>query len=822
MTATLAQGFRPGGLQPARSRSSLGFGVEGHDFIVNQVHHIETTVSALVNSQSFPLALGVDPLTTGVDVSDESLASESSNVLNALGNDLLIFLFATIGIVPLFKVLKASPVLGFLSAGLVMGPAGLGLFSDLDDLGSLADAGVLFLLFEQGLELTVDRLKSLSRYAFGMGTLQVLLCTAAFFTFPFVGGVTFLEKIIGSPAEVVDITRFDEALVVGAALSLSSSAFVLKIMQERGLLSTKSGSAALGILLLQDIAVVPLLVLLPIIENSKGSMPIEQQAALLGATFLKAILGLGGILVVGGQVTKFLFALVAQTKSSETFVALVLLVALGTGALTDAIGLSSTLGAFTAGTLLAESNYRTQIESDIKPFRGLLLGLFFLTTGASVDPIVIREQWTTVLALLAGLVAFKAVITTSLGPFFGLSRSESVVTGLLLSGGGEFAFVVLTLADRLDVIPDKLAKVLVGVVVLSMALTPTLGTIGETIAGFYEEREKKRMIEELPRHGPEVVDGLLGANAELASKDAVSSIAPTLVDERESIAGSDIVICGFNKVGQNIASFIQQTELDGKEMGSSNLMRYVGFDLDPKIVMQSFRDGKRVLYGDGSVPMVLETAGIDNPKLFIVTYDDHQVVLSSVERLRQSFPSVPIFARASQQAYCNPLIEAGATRVLSDEMEASLRFTYDVLDEFQLPIAPPPDMPDQKRDVNSFVKESRKDLLREQRASYDAYQAEKYLNNNPDSSRPIRRDGSPFKRFEEIIEDGARRMGVEIALSGPPESSSLSAAPPNMYGRSPDGDGVQVGADEDGTGTGVEREDGLVEGVDICTIPPKK
>ena len=144
-------------------------------------------------------------------------------------------------------------------------------------------------------------------------------------------------------------------------------------------------------------------------------------------------------------------------------------------------------------------------------------------------------------------------------------------------------------------------------------------------------------------------------------------------------------------------------------MGSSNLMRYVGFDLDPKIVMQSFRDGKRVLHGDGSVPMVLETAGIDNPKLFIVTYDDHQVVLSSVERLRQSFPSVPIFARASQQAYRNALIEAGATRVLSDEMEASLRFTYDVLDEFQLPIAPPPDMPDQKRDVNSFVKESRKD-----------------------------------------------------------------------------------------------------------------
>lgn len=824
----LSQALSTTRLRSARSRSSLGLGVEGHDFIVDQMRHIETTVSTLMNTQSLPLALASDPLTTGVDVSGESLASESSNVLNALGNDLLIFLFATIGIVPLFKVLKASPVLGFLSAGLFMGPAGLGLFSDLDDLGSLADAGVLFLLFEQGLELTVDRLKSLSKYAFGMGTLQVLLCTAAFFTFPFVGGVMFLEGIVGSPAEVVDITRFDEALVVGAALSLSSSAFVLKIMQERGLLATKSGSAALGILLLQDIAVVPLLVLLPIIENSKGTLPIAEQAALLGATFLKAILGLGGILVVGGQVTKFLFALVAQTKSSETFVALVLLVALGTGALTDAIGLSSTLGAFTAGTLLAESNYRTQIESDIKPFRGLLLGLFFLTTGASVDPIVIREQWTTVLALLAGLVAFKAVITTSLGPFFGLSKSESVVTGLLLSGGGEFAFVVLTLADRLDVIPDKLAKVLVGVVVLSMALTPTLGSIGERIAGYYEEREKKRMIEELPGHGPEGVAGSLlqretrlGAGAS-SSSDEVTSIAPALVDgDGESIAGSEIVICGFNKVGQTIASFIQQTELDGKELGSSSVMRYVGFDLDPKVVMESFRDGKRVLYGDGSLPMVLETAGIDSPKLFIITYDEFPVVLRSVERLRQSFPSVPIFARASQQVYCNPLIEAGATRVLSDEMEASLRFTYDVLDEFQLPIAPPPDMPDQKRDVNSFVKESRDDLMREQRASYDAYQAEKYLNNNPDSSRPIRRDGSPFKRFEEIIEDGARRMGVDIALSGPP-ASTLNAVPPNMYGRTPGADGVEGAANEDSLGSTAEREGGLVEGVDICTIPPKK
>ncbi len=172
------------------------------------------------------------------------------------------------------------------------------------------------------------------------------------------------------------------------------------------------------------------------------------------------------------------------------------MVALGTGALTDWLGLSSTLGAFTAGTLLAESNYRTQIESDIKPFRGLLLGLFFITTGASVQPSIITDELPTVLALLAGLITFKAVIITSIGPLFQLSKTESIKTGMLLSGGGEFAFVVLTLADKLHVLPDKLAKILVGVVVISMALTPYLSNLGDEITKWIEEKEEKLNVQE--------------------------------------------------------------------------------------------------------------------------------------------------------------------------------------------------------------------------------------------------------------------------------------------------------------------------------------
>lgn len=551
------------------------------------------------------------------------VAAAAPNTLLVLGNDLLIFLFSTIAIVPLFQFLRASPVIGFLAAGLAMGPAGLGLFEDLEDLESLAEAGVLFLLFEQGLELTVDRLRGLSKYAFGMGTLQVLLSTAAFFTFPFIGGVQFLEIMMGSRPEIVDITRFDEALVIGAALSLSSSAFVLKILQEKNQLSTRFGAACLGVLLFQDIAVVPLLVLLPIIESNSGPMPLSAQVALLGLTVGKAFLGLGGILVIGGAVVRYMFSLIAQTRSSETFVALVVLTALGTGKLTDSLGLSSTLGAFAAGTLLAESNYRTQIESDIKPFRGLLLGLFFLTTGASVDPYVIKEQWTTVLALLAGLIAFKTMITTALGPLFGLTKAESVRTGLLLSGGGEFAFVVLTLADKLEVLPGALAKVLVGVVVLSMAITPYLSELGDKAAQYLEMRERTDMV-----------------------NSAENQAALSQVDSHEDYDDSDVVvICGYGLVGEAISSVLLNPYLASKRSSSSKNLKYVAFDLDPDTVIKGYREGKQIFYGDGSQPGVLSTAGINSPRAFAVTYSDQQMSLIAVERLRESFPSIPIFVR---------------------------------------------------------------------------------------------------------------------------------------------------------------------------------
>ncbi|EGB11321.1 hypothetical protein AURANDRAFT_70862 [Aureococcus anophagefferens] len=395
--------------------------------------------------------------------------------MSGFSHDALVFLAATVVVTPLSRVLDVSPILGYLVAGCALGPAGLNTFQDLAVDDELAEIGILFLLFEQGLELTLERLEALKVYAFGLGTAQVLLCSLCFGAFPFLGGVEFLENLVGARPELVAIARPDEALVIGAALSLSSSAFVLRLLQEKKQSDEKFALACLGVLLLQDVAVVPLLVLLPIIEDTQV-LGFDADLWSLAASALSSTGALLGALLGGRVVLRRVFAAVAGARSSETFVALCLLVVLGTGALTDALGLSSTLGAFVAGVLLAETNYRDRIEADIQPFRGLLLGLFFVTTGAAVDVAQVAQELPTAAALLVGLLSIKTLVVFAFGTLaVGLDRRDAVRAALLLAGGGEFAFVVLTLAARLDVLPPDLARLDTAVVVLSMALTPALG-----------------------------------------------------------------------------------------------------------------------------------------------------------------------------------------------------------------------------------------------------------------------------------------------------------------------------------------------------------
>ncbi|CAI8618019.1 unnamed protein product [Vicia faba] len=562
-------------------------------------------------------------------------------VVNDLGLDTLTFLGVTVFIVPSFKFIKASPILGFFLAGVVLNQ--FGLIRNLEDVKVLSEWGILFLLFEMGLELSLARLKALAKYAFGMGLTQVLLSTLAFtaFELPPNGavGTKILEFLFHSRSDLVNIRSVDEAVVIGAALSLSSSAFVLQLLAEKGELPTRLGSATLGILLLQDIAVVPLLVILPVLESQ--TMTEESIWPMLAQESLKALGGLGLLSFGAKYILRRVFEVVADTRSSEAFVALCLLTIAGTSLLTQKLGFSDTLGAFLAGAILAETNFRTQIEADIRPFRGLLLGLFFLTTGTSIDMQVLLREWPNVLALLAGLITIKTLIITAIGPRVGLTLQESVRIGLLLSQGGEFGFVVFSLANRLGVLPLELNKLLIIVVVLSMALTPFLNEAGRRAASFIEDQY----------------------DDENKQKDT---------DMVNFDVNEPVVVLGFGQMGQVLANLLSNpmaSEGDSDAIG----WPYVVFDIDARVVKEGRKLGFPIIYGDGSSPGVLQSAGISSPKAIMIMLTEKKKSVEAVQRLRLAFPAVPIYARARDLKHLLDLKKAGATDATMENAETSLQ-----------------------------------------------------------------------------------------------------------------------------------------------------
>ncbi|CAA2965165.1 K(+) efflux antiporter 3, chloroplastic-like [Olea europaea var. sylvestris] len=558
------------------------------------------------------------------------------DVINDLGLDTLTFLAVTVLVVPAFKMVKASPILGFFFAGVVLNQ--LGLIRNLIDVKILSEWGILFLLFEMGLELSIARLKALAKFAFGMGLSQVLLSTLAFTAFELPPnnalGTRILEFLFHSRPDLVNIRSIDEAVVIGAALSLSSSAFVLQLLAEKGELPTRFGSATLGILLLQDIAVVPLLVILPVLESQ--NLVEESIWPMLAKESLKALGGLGLLSLGGKYLLRRVFEVVADTRSSEAFVALCLLTVAGTSLLTQKLGFSDTLGAFLAGALLAETNFRTQIEADIRPFRGLLLGLFFVTTGSSIDTELLLREWPNVFSLLGGLIAIKTLIITAIGPRVGLTLQESVRIGLLLSQGGEFGFVVFSLANRLGVLPLELNKLLIIVVVMSMALTPLLNDLGRKAADYIGEKFEDD-----------------NKTAETVNFDA----------------SEPVVIVGFGQKGQVLANFLSTPLLDGDTGG----WPYVAFDLDTSVVKASRKLGFPVLYGDGSRPAVLQSAGVSSPKAVMVMYTGKKRTIEAVQRIRLAYPSVPIYARAQDMMHLLDLKKAGATDAILENAETSLQ-----------------------------------------------------------------------------------------------------------------------------------------------------
>jgi len=615
-----------------------------------------------------------------------------------LGQDFLSFLACTVAVIPLFKRFKISPVLGFLFSGFVLKQ--LGVTNNLEDLERLSELGVLFLLFEMGLELSLDRLKALAKYAFGMGSLQMLLCTGIFTAcaLPVGHGIAtqFLEELVHAPHSLVSIRTVDEAIVIGAALSMSSSAFVLQLLTERGELPTRLGSATLGILLFQDIAVVPFLVLLPLIEEGNllgdGDTSPVSLLTLLGPTALQTIAGLGTLLLGGRVILRRIFEVVSGSRNTEAFLALCLLTVSGAAMMTQKLGFSDTLGAFIAGVLLSETNYKTQVEADIKPFRGLLLGLFFCTTGASINLDILQSNWAVISWILVGLLTFKTGVIAALGKQFGLNNNESIRIGFLLSQGGEFAFVLLSLAQQLKLLPDELTQTLIIVVVMSMALTPSLADVGKN-AGKYLDKlavmQQQQQQQQLPgQQGPGQSMSQAQLLASISSSSTSSLSSGSSSGSMDSLDGGHaklenaIVICGFGQHAQMLANM-----LESPLVAVSGPTNYVVFDLNPARVQEAMQAGFPVVFGDGSRRAVLEAAGVERPRAFVVCHRKKDQSVRAVDMLRSTYPKVPLYAVAEDMMAAAELTDAGATNTIVMSNEVGMTLGSKVLEQ-ELGITP--------------------------------------------------------------------------------------------------------------------------------------
>jgi len=508
-------------------------------------------------------------------------------------SDTLLLLLATALITPICKMVGTSPILGFLASGMLIGPNGLGLISDIHTTETLAELGIVFFLFEMGIELSIERLISMKRDVFGLGLSQFLITAAA------IAGV---GKFMGLPANAV--------VVLGGGLALSSSAFVLQLLKDKSQLATRFGKASFGVLLFQDLAVVPLLVVTPILAGGGSGL-----AAALGSAVLKGGIALGSIAVAGRYLLNPLFKKVASSQSQEAFLGVILLTVLSMSFMTEGLGLSNTLGAFLAGVLLSETKYRYQVEADIAPFRGILLGLFFVTVGFEIDLALIFSNLPAVSAIVVGIMTIKTLVLTLLSLAFGLSYAVSQQTGLILSQGGEFAFVAFGLARSLGILDKPTTKLLLTSVSLTMALTPAMAAAGEKLSKALEEKSD--------------FTHYLGQD-----RDANE------IKESDDFA----VVIGYGAVGKVVCDLLDR-----------KLVKYVGIEIDPKKAIQARNAGLPVFYGDIGRQDVAEAFNVGKAKAVVVCISDRDQANRAVIALRRFYPDVKIFSRAKDKDHADRL-----------------------------------------------------------------------------------------------------------------------------------------------------------------------
>ncbi|MFC1601959.1 cation:proton antiporter [Pseudomonadota bacterium] len=543
-------------------------------------------------------------------------------------NDILILFAAAVAVVVTFLLLRLPPILGYLLVGVLMGPYGLAWIDDTEHARAFAEFGVVFLLFTIGLEFSLSQLIRMKSIVLGLGAAQVLLTTII------TAGVAFY---LGFPME--------SALVLGGVVAMSSTALVVRQLTDQVELHSHHGRNAVGILLFQDVMVIPFLILAATPLDRVAEMPMLAVGIALG----EGVIALVIILAVGRWVLRPLFRIVAGFRSPELFMLTALLVAMGAAWLTHQMGLSLALGAFVAGMMLGETEFRHQVEAEIRPFRDLLLGLFFITIGMLLNVQMLPDLWLQVLLLLVLLLVFKFILIGGLCRLAGWDNAVALRTGLVLAHGGEFGFAILAPVLAGETWPADSSQVVLAALLISMGLAPLI----------------------------------IRANGLITSKLLpVSSMEKSRKEIETEVANTahglshHVIICGYGRVGQNVAQLL---EFEG--------IGYVALDLNPVLVQNAIEAKEPVSYGDAANIHLLEAAGLSQAAVLVISLTGIESTLKILHQVRQVNAEIPVLVRTADETYLEQLQEAGATEVVPETLEASLMLSSHLLLALQVPMA---------------------------------------------------------------------------------------------------------------------------------------
>lgn len=527
--------------------------------------------------------------------------------------DILALLLATVIVVPIFHAIRLGAILGYLTAGAILGPWGLEIITEVEEIRHLAEFGVIFLLFVLGIELKPDKLWQMRKQVIGLGLSQLLITALILYLISLGLGVSQ-----------------HNAIIIGFGLALSSTAFCLNLLAERGGIATVMGQMSFSILLLQDIAVVPLLALVSMLAGG------DIDATESGINLLYAITAIVALLLTGRYLLNPVLDKIVASQDPEVFVAVAVLLVLGVAWIMKQVGLSMALGAFLAGLMLAESHYRHQIEADILPFRGILLGLFFMTIGMGIDFDLLLDKFPLIITLTLILMTVKATVIYILARLSGKRHDIAIQTGLLLSQSGEFGFVMFGFAAASGILDPQISPILTLIIAFSMVLTPFVVKISNSLL-------LKFYIPEIP---------------EIPTNEFIED------------SKGHVILAGFGRVGARVGAILNAAGLS-----------YIAIDMDQKRIKAARAQGFPVFFGDACNVKVLRSAGAESAKMIVITLDKATNIDKMIPLICQHYPDLPIHTRATDRQHCANLISQGVSSTVSETLEISLRLTEEVLSD---------------------------------------------------------------------------------------------------------------------------------------------